>query len=84
MARCRSSVGKRSSTNRDIEQQNYLQQQRLDAYMAEPLKNGNRLVDLPYRTIVEEASSLSQGPSLVGQPQELRGVGSWTVSQGGK
>lgn len=87
----RSSPGNQSSPKRNVEQQTYLQQQRLNTYMSESWENGNRLVALPYRSVSAEASSasteasrFSQGLSLVGQPQDLRGVGSWAASQGGK
>lgn len=80
----RSSAGNQASTSRNVEQQTYLQQQRLDTYLAEPWGNGNRLVALPYRSVVTEASSSSQSPSLARQTEDLRGVGAWTASQGGK
>ncbi|KAG8157240.1 hypothetical protein KVR01_012948 [Diaporthe batatas] len=80
----RSSAGSRPSANQNLEQRSYLQQQRLDAYMAEPLRSGNRLVGLSYGTVPTEASRLYQGPSLVEQPQDLRGVGSWTSSHGSR
>ncbi|KAJ0107237.1 hypothetical protein J7T55_007607 [Diaporthe amygdali] len=70
-----SSSGNQSSTNRIVEQPSYLQQQRLDAYIAEPWQNGNRLVALPDKIIVNKASTL---------PQDLQGVGSWTPLEGGK